>query len=94
MYKSYDMIYLSHQARRQAASKHTELDTDYNTIGKITDVRVVRYDILVSSRTKQAAQQIITQTDLSKKENRARSASIFLSATVGTLPYSYHGCKT
>ena len=75
-------------------SKHTEPGTDYNTIGKITDVRFVRYDILVSSRTEQAAQQIITQTDLSKKENRARSTSIFLSATVGTLPYSYHGCKT
>ena len=75
-------------------NKRSEPGTDYNTIGKITDVRVVRYDILVSSRTKQAAQQIITQTDLSEKENRAHSTSIFLSATVGTLPYSYHGCKT
>ena len=60
------MIYLSHQAREQATqqkNKRSEPGTDYNTIGKITDVRVVRYDILVSSRTKQATQQSITQRD-------------------------------
>ena len=91
------MIYLFHQAREQVAqqkNKRSEPCTEYNTIGKITDVRVARYDILVSSRTKQAAQQSITQTDLSEKENRARSTSIFISATVETLPYSYHGCRT
>ena len=86
-----------HQAREQATqqkNKRSEHGTEYNTIGKITDERVARYDILVSSSTKQATQQSITQTDLSEKENRARSTSIFISATVETLPYSYHGCRT
>ena len=87
-------LFIKNGASKQQKNKRSVPGTSYNTIGKITDVRVVRYDILVSSRTKQAAQQIITQTDLSEKENRARSTSIFLSATVGTLPYSYHGCKT
>ena len=41
----------------QQKNKRSEPGTDYNTIGKITDVRVVRYDILVSSRTEQATQQ-------------------------------------
>ena len=30
-------------------TKRSEHGTGYNTIGKITDVRVVRYDILVTS---------------------------------------------
>ena len=80
------MVSYVHQAREQATqqkNKRSEPSTEYNTIGKITDERVARSDILVSSRTKQATQQSITQTDLSEKENRARSTSIFISATVG-----------
>ena len=45
-------VWYHHQAREQATqqkNKRSEPGTKYNTIGKITDVRVVRYDILVSS---------------------------------------------
>ena len=79
-YQSSSLLYtyLIKQGSKQhnIKTKRSEPGTDYNTIGKITDVRVVRYDILYPSRTKQAAQQIITQTDLPKKKIR-HAARIF-----------------
>ena len=53
----YTLFIKNGATQQQQEIKRSEPGTTAsNTIGKITDVRVVRYDILVTSRTEQAAQ--------------------------------------